>query len=125
MPKRSLSSVKITSVRRTEVAAALKRWADRIAHDRPEVLRIGYFGSYARGDYTPFSDLDVVVVLAGSPRRFPERTLDYQPQDVPVGCEVFAYTADEIALMRREGRSWWHEIETTCLWVWTRHTGAG
>ena len=112
--------MKITSVPRAAVEAALRRWAETVAPERPEIVRVGYFGSYASGDYTPASDLDVVVLLSESDRALPQRMLDYLPHPIPVGCEVFPYTTDEVARMRREGSGWWHEIETHAVWVWTR-----
>ena len=120
MPKRCSGSVKITSVPRAELEAALRRWAETIGPERPEILRIGYFGSYAHGDHTPASDLDVVVLLGECDRPMLQRMLDYLPDGVPVGCEVFPYTADEVDRMRRDGRGWWREIETNAVWVWVR-----
>ena len=112
--------MKITSVPRPEVEAALRRWAGTVGPQRAEILRVGYFGSYARGDYTPSSDLDVVILLSTSDSRLLDRVLEYQPEGVPVACEVFPYTTDEVDQMRSEGRGWWHEIEAHAVWVWTR-----
>jgi predicted nucleotidyltransferase len=39
------------------------------------VVRIGYFGSYARGDWGVGSDLDVIAVVAFSDEAFTRRAL--------------------------------------------------
>jgi predicted nucleotidyltransferase len=45
------------------VDAAVRDWAERIIDERPEVLWIGYFGSYARGDWGVGSDIDLIALL--------------------------------------------------------------
>lgn len=40
---------------------AMRRWAKCMAGSRKDVLQIGYFGSYARGDWGVGSDLDLIV----------------------------------------------------------------
>lgn len=37
-----------------------RRWAQKVAREHPEMVRIGYFGSYARGNWGVGSDLDFV-----------------------------------------------------------------
>lgn len=51
MPVRSLRSSVLKWPDRAQVDAAVREWAAQVALSRPEVVRIGYFGSYARGDW--------------------------------------------------------------------------
>ncbi|MDP8928578.1 MAG: hypothetical protein M3O70_08410 [Actinomycetota bacterium] len=51
MPVRSLSSPVLRWPDAPTVDAALGRWALDLAGKRPEVERIGYFGSYAHGSW--------------------------------------------------------------------------
>lgn len=51
MPVRSLNSSVLRWPDARAVEAALQHWAKTTAQTHPEVLRIGYFGSYARGDW--------------------------------------------------------------------------
>ncbi len=53
MPVRSLDSPVLTWPDRETVVRALRAWADGLARARRDVLRVGYFGSYARGKETP------------------------------------------------------------------------
>jgi predicted nucleotidyltransferase len=49
MPVRSLNSPVLIWPDAESVDLAARRWAEH-ASQNPEVVRIGYFGSYARGD---------------------------------------------------------------------------
>jgi len=71
------------------------------------------FGSYARGDYGPASDADVLVEVASSPHaRWFDRPLGLtDPANMPVGLELFVYTSAEVERMRRSGSSWLAAIE--------------
>src|SRR5439155_11836656 len=65
LPVRSLSSSVVVWPDRAAVESALRLWAEEAARIRQELVRIGYFGSYARDDWGVGSDLDVVLVVAG------------------------------------------------------------
>jgi len=66
MPVRSLSSSVLRWPDAAAVHDALRQWAERAGATRPELRRVGYFGSYARGDWGPGSDLDVIIVVSAS-----------------------------------------------------------
>lgn len=51
MPVRSLSSSVFKWPDKATVERAVQLWAEKVAAQRKDVLRIGYFGSYARGDW--------------------------------------------------------------------------
>lgn len=103
MRKRSSPSVKITYFPKSEVWAALKGYAQELPQQRPEVRRILVFGSVARGDAVPGSDVDLLVVVSDSTKPFLQRMSDYHPTHFPVGAEVFAYTEAEIHSMLADG----------------------
>lgn len=69
MHKPSSSSVKVFSPRYTqqEVVEALRTRMPQLLELLP-VRWVVLFGSYAKGNYTAFSDIDVLVVYAGEPR---------------------------------------------------------
>src|SRR3970040_1061258 len=69
MPSKSWGSVKVFSPRHSRAEAiALRRERLPHLHARLPLRRVVLFGSYARGDHTAFSDLDVLVVYADPPR---------------------------------------------------------
>lgn len=95
MPVRSLTSSVLVWPDRQAVDRAVRRWAEELAAGHPEVLRVGYFGSYARGDWGVGSDLDLILVLAHSPLPFPSRAAAWDTTSLPVPADLLVYTARE------------------------------
>jgi hypothetical protein len=98
------------------LGSSVLRWPDRDAVDRgvrdwavvvgardPRVVRVGYFGSYARGDWGVGSDVDVVVLVDESSEPFERRSLSYDAGSLPVPADVFVYTVGEWERMRETG----------------------
>ena len=54
------------------------------------------FGSFVKGDYTPGSDLDILLVLSDSNLSFRERIPVYYPRNFPVSVDLFPYTEAEL-----------------------------
>jgi predicted nucleotidyltransferase len=104
MPVRSLNSSVLRWVSREEALQAAKAWAERVAQERPEVLRVGCFGSAARGDWGVGSDLDLLVIVAHSDKPFLYRATDFDTTSLPVPADLLVYTQDEWAAMERSGR---------------------
>ena len=50
MPVKSLNSSILRWPDRQTIDRAARGGAETLGHQRPDVLRIGYFGSYARGE---------------------------------------------------------------------------
>jgi hypothetical protein len=97
---------------RATVDRAVKQWAE-VAVTWPDVVRIGYAGSYARGDWGPGSDVDIVIVMRQSLLPFGRRVLDWDVTELPVPADVFVYTEDEWGAVGREGRS----LARETVWV--------
>lgn len=104
MPVRLLSSSVLRWPDKQAVDRAVREWAARLAQVHPGVIAIGYFGSYARGDWGVGSDVDLVVVLACSTLPFERRAagLDTMTATVPpvatalpVPADLLVYTSDE------------------------------
>lgn len=66
MSIRSLSSSVLKWPDKEAVDSAVRRWAECMAGARKDILQIGYFGSYARGDWGVGSDLDLTVIVESS-----------------------------------------------------------
>jgi len=98
-------SAKITYLDREAVWRALRSLVSRLAKDHPEVLKVAVFGSVARGEAVPGSDVDLLLVLASSDLPFTERFNKYRPERFPLGVEVFAYTQSEMERMLRESNA--------------------
>lgn len=63
MPVRSLNSSVLKWPDAQTVDQAVQEWAAEVIEERADVLRIGYIGSYARGDWGVRSDLDIVLLV--------------------------------------------------------------
>lgn len=72
-----------------------KKWAQKLAYKSSVIL----VGSYARGDFNKWSDIDIVIIsdeISGNPL---ERL---RKIDIPVGYEVVIWTLDEFRKMLRK-----------------------
>ena len=93
MPVKSLSSAVLRWPSREEVEGALQAWMVR--HPIPGLLALGYFGSYARGDYGVGSDLDLLLVVESSSLPSWQRALSLPLEELPVPAEALVYTLAE------------------------------
>lgn len=109
MPVRSLSSSVLRWPDRETVDGAVRRWAEDTAKIA-DVRRIGYFGSYARGDWGVGSDLDLVVILETSSER---ASLD--ATTLPVPADLFVYMEQEWEAL---GKRFRETLERETVWVY-------
>jgi len=119
MPVRSLSSSVLKWPDAQMVDQAVRRWAEKIAQQRQDVVRIGYFGSYARGDWGVGSDLDLVIVVERSDQPFERRATKWDMIELPVPADVLIYTEGEwqsLGLKRRFSQTVMQET----VWVYVR-----
>jgi predicted nucleotidyltransferase len=104
---------------RQTVDAAAREWAAKVAAARPDVVRIGYFGSYARGDWGVGSDLDLVIIVERSDRPYVERPAEWRRESLPVPTDLLVYTVAEWAALDRDGRQY-RTMERETVWVHSR-----
>ena len=103
MPVRSLDSSVLRWPDRDAVERAVRGWASTVGRDDGRVRRIGYFGSYARGNWGVGSDVDVVVIVDESADAFERRPVGFDTHGLPVPADLFVYTIDEWERMTRDG----------------------
>jgi predicted nucleotidyltransferase len=119
MPVRSLSSSVIRWPEAETVDKAVREWAKKIAEQRPETVRIGYFGSYARGDWGVGSDLDLIVIVERTQDVFEHRTGRWDATELPVPADVLVYTAEEWKALQLQGR-FSNTVRKEAVWVYDR-----
>lgn len=117
MPVRSLNSSVVVWPDRPTVEAALCRWTEEVAGARPELRRVGYFGSYARGDWGVGSDLDVVLVVTGADLPFARRAAAWDLTRLPVPADALVYTEDEWQRLDPASR-FARVLAREVVWVW-------
>lgn len=117
MPIRSLSSSVLRWPSKEAVDEAVRRWAWESARSNGDVLKIGYFGSYARGDWGVGSDLDIIIVLKQSDQPAERRGVKWDATELPVPADLLIFTEKELAgLGGKLGRV----LQEETVWVYER-----
>jgi len=96
-------SVKVTYFEKDKVWQAVGKLARDLEERFPEIRRAMVFGSLVHDRAVPGSDVDLLLVLKTSDRKFLDRPAKYRPDGFPVGLDIFAYTADEMEKMLDDG----------------------
>jgi len=102
---------------RAEADAAARALAARLGAAHPELVRLGYFGSYARGDFGPGSDLDLVAIVARSARPFAERALEFDLRGLPLPAQLIVYTEGEWRAACARGERFFETLQAETVWV--------
>jgi hypothetical protein len=103
---------------RARVDRAVRAWAASIGGRRQDVQRIGYFGSYARGDWGVGSDLDVIAIVSAADETFESRAGHWPTEALPVPTEMLIYTADEFQRLVARGDRFAGVLSREVVWVW-------
>jgi predicted nucleotidyltransferase len=116
MPTRSLSSSVLKWPNHETVINALKVWTQKTLQGRHDVKRIGFFGSYARGDWGVGSDLDIVAVIEKAADPFERRAAKWDLSSLPVPADLLVYTQAEWENLDRETR-FMKTMESETIWL--------
>ena len=71
------------------------RWARCQAAAHPELVAVGIFGSYGRGDAGVGSDLDLLLVLQQCELPIWERLRAWDTADLPLATDLLIYSRQE------------------------------
>ena len=118
MPVKSLNSSVLKWPDRLAVDRAARSWAAREARRHPELLRLGYFGSYARGDAGVGSDLYVIVIVREAAEPFERRSLIWDLNALPVPADIIIYTRDEWERLQQRGERFARMLKSQVVWVY-------
>lgn len=121
MPVRSLNSSVLKWPKRKQVDEAVRRWAAAAIQLRPDVIRIGYFGSYARGDWGVGSDLDLVVIVNHADEPFERRSLKWDLDELLVPADLLVYTLTEWESIQKQGGRFARTLLQDTVWVYSRN----
>jgi predicted nucleotidyltransferase len=78
-----------------EVLAEAERWAVRQRRDHADLLAVGVFGSYGRGDAGVGSDLDLLLILEVCSEPVWERLRRWDTRALPLACDLLVYSLEE------------------------------
>ena len=96
----------------------MRAWAIEAARRYPELIRAGYFGSYARGDWGVGSDLDLVIVVEKAAEPFERRPLRWDLSSLPVPTELLVYAETEWRRLHDEGGRFARTLAREAVWVY-------
>jgi hypothetical protein len=120
MPVRSLRSSVLVWPGRHEVEEAVTGWARDLSCLVPDLAAVGFFGSYARGDWGVGSDVDLIVVINKSSSAFGYRTVPSGSGRLPVQADHLIYTWDELVTVLERGGRFADTLRTEVVWVYKR-----
>ena len=123
MPVRSLTSSVLRWPDHHAVDQAVRTWAAAEGKRRSGLRRLGYFGSYARGDWGVGSDLDLVAVVSESSEPFERRNLTWNLQPLPVPAELLVYTEAEWERLRQGSGGFVRTLDRETVWVYHSPVG--
>lgn len=118
MPVRLLNSVVLRWPTRVIVDQALREWVEIEGVRHPELVQLGYFGSYARGDWGVGSDLDVVAIVDASEEPFEQRGLKWDLSRLPVPTEILTYTVDEWQHLHEQSTGMAAALANETVWLY-------
>jgi len=104
MPVRSSRTAVLAWPDAATVDAAARRWAEALRRAESRVAAVGYFGSYARGDWGVGSDLDLVVIVERAAEPFQRRAARWDATGLPVPVDLLVYTREEWEAMSPPAR---------------------
>lgn len=120
MPVRSLNSSVLRWPEAKVVGDIALSWATRLARVRPDILHVGYVGSYARGDWGVGSDLDLIVVLDKSSQPLERRSAEFDLCDFPVPVDLLVYTSSEWDALMSEAGCFSTMLQKETHWLFER-----
>ena len=116
MPVRLLNSPVLKWPDRQTVENAAEEWAVSIRQSNTDVVCVGYFGSYARGNWGVGSDLDLVIIVIKSDKPFMERSQEFDTTTLPISTDLLVYTEEEWKKGSREN-PFIQTIAREAVWV--------
>lgn len=99
------------------VLSAASAWAKAAAEQRPDLIALGYFGSYARGAAGFGSDLDLIAIVGTDNRPAMERSLDWPTEALPVPADLLVYTVGEWKRLEAEGGRFGRTLRAEARWL--------
>ena len=117
MPVRSLNSSVLRWPDKETVVRALRSWIQEQKKKKPGLLGFGFFGSYARGDWGPGSDLDLLAVVEEENAPFIERARRWPLERLPVPASILVYTLAEWNRLQAEGGRFARTLAEETVWL--------
>ena len=118
MPVKSLNASVLKWPDRLSVDRAARSWAASEACRHPKLRRLGYFGSYARGDAGVGSDFDLIAIVDQAAEPFERRSITWDLNTLPVPAELIVYTRKEWKRLQKQGGRFARMLSSQLVWVY-------
>ncbi|KXG76752.1 hypothetical protein AN618_14370 [Fervidicola ferrireducens] len=118
MPVRSLNSSVLKWPDKEAAVLSLLEWTKEIVKNRDDIVKVGYFGSYARGDWGVGSDLDIIVIVKKSEIPFDKRSAEWDTEGISVPVDLLVYTEEEYENMKTSNSGFCRAIEKEVEWIY-------
>jgi predicted nucleotidyltransferase len=105
------------------VEKAVRQWAVDEVKRHPHLIRLGYFGSYAKGDWGVGSDLDLIAVVSETQKLFERRNTSWNLETLPVPTDLLVYTLEEWQNIQKEETRFARTLREETIWIY--ETGNG
>ena len=92
MPGSSLHGSVLRWPSTAEVLRAAGAWAEVQRRESPDLVAVGVFGSYGRGDAGVGSDLDLLLILKECSEPIWERLRRWDSASLPLACDLLVYS---------------------------------
>ena len=131
MPVRLLTQSLLRWPKPRLVLDAVGSWAAQQAQTHPDLLRVGVYGSYGRGDAGVGSDLDLVLIDAHASGTPSQRWRHWPFEQLPLSCDALVLTPSEWDDLMDSGgsddparRAMAQALQRECRWLWIRDSQA-
>jgi predicted nucleotidyltransferase len=102
------------------VDRAVRSWTAAQVQKRPEIVRLGYFGSYARGDWGVGSDLDLIAVVNDTTESFERRSVNWDLNGLPVSAEIIVYSLPEWEDLSKKNTKFARMLKSEAVWTFSK-----
>ena len=85
-------------------------------------MRLGYFGSYARGDWGVGSDLDLIAVVNQTLESFERRSISWDLNGLPVSAEIIVYSLAEWEELEKKDTKFARMLKRETVWTFSKQT---
>ena len=120
MPVKSLNSSVLKWPSRKTVDRSVRSWTAEQVKNRSEIIRLGYFGSYARGDWGVGSDLDLIAVVNETSEPFERRSINWDLNSLPVPAEIIVYSLTEWEDLKKKDTKFARMLKSEAIWTFKR-----
>ena len=99
---------------------AIRLWTAEQFRVQPNIIRLGYFGSYARGDWGVGSDLDLIAIVNETSQPFERRALQWDLKGLPVPAEIIVYTLSEWEDLQKRDTKFARMLKRETVWTFSQ-----